>query len=753
MSMQRQIATFLYDARWINLVLLIAGTVLAVSQLKYFEVDHNLLGQVDPRSEEVVRIRELERTFGRSDSVIVALKAADIFTPEIIEELTRLSKVLEKLPNVESMLSLANVTTVTSGNGSAQAVRVLDAYERGEESLAELKARVLSNPGLIKLVVAMDGTAAAINLFIDEKLRTTAERDALMDSIQEELERIQVPGVQGFYTGNNPLIVDAIRSMKSDMDRYFWMTPLLMGILLVALFRRGNAVAVPLILIVMAVVWTLGAFFGLRKSLGLASSILPILISLTTLSDAIHAMSYYFTTGEGGSSNRERIINTMEHLLAACFMTSATTAIGIGSCITSEVETIRQFAFWAAFGIMMAYVLVMVGLPVLLSVFPGRRMSGTVHREAFWQWVYTYTGSGKVMILLGTFVVLGASAWATSFIRVEAQVSDSLPVDTPAMRGLSVVDEKLMGIGNLEVVIKGEPGVFEEAWALAEVREIHEFLRQIPEVTVVISPWSILRDLHAVLEEGDPSPDGIPSRRADIQDYYYMVESSASAERLVEFVVKDRSWARISARCKGLSSSEYLKYFREIEDFAGKNLDPRLKLHTTGRMKVFSKSVTVLVGSLFSSLFWSLILIAGVMVVHFRSVKIGLISLLPNVVPVLIPLGLMGVCGIPLTAATSMVSCLAVGLAVNNSIHFLARYRWELHYGFGLEEGLKRAMSRTGRAIIVASIVIAGGFTIFLLSDFAANRYFGFLLAVSMLTAPVVDLLLLPILIRLARVQ
>lgn len=751
--MDRRLATFLYEARWINLVLLIAGTFFAVKQLKHFKVDHNLMDQVDPHSPEVVHIKELESTFGRSDAIIVAVTAPDIFDAAVLAELQRVSGVLERLPHVESMLSLANVTELEGGDGTVRAVRVLEGYEKGTETLADLKTRVLADPKLLKLVISRDGKAAAINLFIDEGMRASEDRDALMDSVKAELDSIQVPGMQGFYTGNNPLIVDAIRSMKADMDRYFWMTPLLMGVLLIFLFRRGNAVAVPLILIVLAVVWTLGAFFGLRKSLGLASTILPILVALTTLSDAIHAMSYYFGAGHEGSSNRERIIDTMHHLLGACFMTSATTAIGIGSCITSELQTIRQFSFWAAFGILVAYVMVMVCLPILLSLFPGKRVSEQSGPDDRWERICRFTQSGKVAILLGTLVVLGLSVFAITRIRVEAQVSDSLPSGTPAMRGLAVVDEKLMGIGNLEVVIKGEPGVFEEPWALAEVKEIHEFLSHIPEVNVVLSPWSILRDLHAALEEGDSSPHGIPAARADIRDYYYMVGSSASATRMAEFVVKDHSSVRISARCQGLSSKEYLKYFQQIEAFMQENLDPRLKAHTTGRMKVFSKSMTLLVHSLYNSLFWSLILISGVMVVHFRSFKVGFISILPNVVPVLVPLGMMGVLNIPLMASTVMVSCLAVGLAVDNSIHFLARYRWELRYGYSLEEALRRAMLRTGRAIVVAAVVIAGGFLIFLLSDFAANRHFGLLLAVSMLSAPVVDLLLLPILIRLGRVQ
>lgn len=752
-GMERRVATILYDARWINLVLLIVGTAVAAVQFKHFAVDHNLMGQVDPRSEEVVHIRDLEATFGRSDAVVVAVKAANIFDPVVLGELKRLSGVFEQLPNVDSVLSLANATVLADVDGSPQAVRVLDAFEKGKQTPAELRARVLTNPRLMKLVISPDGTAAAINLLISAKMRSAKERDALMDAIQAELRQIRVPGVKGYYTGNTPLIVDAIRSMGRDMKRYIWMTPLVMAVLLIGLFHRANAVGISLALILVTVVWTLGLFFGLRNILGLASSILPVLIALITLTDVIHCLALYYATGDPGRSNRERIIETMEHLLLACLMTAVTTAIGLVTSITSEVETIRQFGLWSGIGVMLSYGLVMVGLPVLLSLFPGRPPSERLRKAAFWTRIYSFSRSGRIGIWAGAVLVLVASGWAMRSIQVEAQVADLLPKDTPAMQGLRLVNDELLGIGNLEVVIKGAPGVFEEPWALAEVQEIHEFVERIPGMNVVISPWSVLRDLHAVLGEDVSSPHGIPAARVDVHEYYMMLEASAAAKQVSEYVVRDRSRVRVSGHCRGLSSSEYLRDFQQIEEFARAHLDPRLKLHTTGRMKVFSKTVVLLVESQLSSIFWSVLMIAGVLVWHFRSFKAGLVSLLPNLFPVIVPLGLMGLLKIPLTATTVIVSNVAMGMAVDNSIHFLARYRMETRKGRTMEEALRRTVVLSGRAIVISSLVIAGGFTIFLFSEFAANRYFGLLMAASMLVAPVVDLLLLPVLIRLTNVR
>ncbi|MEO0445981.1 MAG: MMPL family transporter [Verrucomicrobiota bacterium] len=757
MRRERRLAEFLYERRKACGLFLLVATVISLIQFQHFDLDYNLLNQIPKGSPERERIDELEDVFGRSDLIVVALESEDIFTPERLGEIERLTQEFSKIPEVESVLSLSNAAVLQELDGEVATPGVMDSYQRGEQSLEELRAEVLGNTGLVKQVISEDGTAAAINLFIEESMKEADERDALMDRVSSILETIRVEGLTGGYTGNNPLIVDAIRAMKADLILYVLLTPVAMGILLILLFRQGTirtislTVLVPLILIFLSVVCTLGIFFGLRQSLGLATTLLPTLIALITLSDVIHGLALYFAGRETGASQKDRIVHCLEHLLEACFMTSVTTAIGIGSLMSSEVQSIRQFGIWAAVGIFLSYAIVMLGLPSLLSWFPGdSRKTRGKSGDVLLQWASRFSRERGRAILYTSLAVLLVCGWYASEIEVEAQTSKSLPESAPSLQALNVVDQQLSGIGNLEGIFKGEPGVFREPWALEEVGKMHEHFASIPEMNLVISPWSILRDLHQVVEN-----DGrdLPKHRDDIADYYYMLEVSASADRTREFITSDHAWARVSGRSEGLSSKEYLHYFREMEEYAEEELDERLSFHTTGRMKVFASTVTVLAQSLLSSLGWTFGLIAILLMIHFRSVKVGLISLLPNVVPVLVPLGLMGIFGIRLTAATVMVSCLAVGLAVDNAIHFLARYRREFAGGKTVDEALEVAVRETGRAILIVSLVIAGGFLVFLFSDFRPNRYFGFLLAVAMTTAPIVDILLLPILIRHLKVR
>lgn len=758
MSIERRIAHFVVNFRWIMLLILLGCSVfLGFKIVNDFSIDHNLLDQLAQDDPDLITLREFEETFGQSDMLVVTLEADNIFTDPVLEELNRITLAFEDNYDLESVDSLANAKEMRQIDGVVVAEPLLESYQLGDITLEQFREIVMANPAIVGNYVSEDGTVAAINLYIASSLvedTPEVDREELMGKVQAVLDTVPDTYTVAL-TGPKAIISDAITYMSLDVQRYFWVTPLLMGLLLILLFRRFSAVVVPIVLIIFSVIWALGVFFLSGHSLGLATTLMPTLIALITLSDAIHALSHYYGDAfPEGYSKKERILETMEHMISACFMTSITTAVGIGSLVTSPVKSVHEFGIWAAIGIAFAYILVMALLPLLLSILPTPRNPKEKPPSATkWGKLLNFEESNRTIIWVGTFVVTLVSIYFAFQVKIEAQLSAYLPDQAPSLAGLKVVDERMSGVGNLELQLNAEPGTFQQVWAIEEVDELQKFLETLPGVNQVYSPASIIREVHRTLSEVEVEPGALPTENAQIEDYFFFLSASAWADRLESFVTSDYAKARINSRVENQTTMEYEESRKKIVAFAKENLDPRIELITTGRLKLFSANVNALVSSLMRSLTWTFALIALLLLIHFRSLKIALVSLLPNLIPVVVPLAVMGVGGIPLNAATVMVSCLVIGLAVDNAIHFLARYRRETASGLSVDEALQTTLAHTGKAIVIVSVVIAGGFTVFLFSSFAPNRYFGLLVALAMLTAPVVDLLLLPLLIRLFRVK
>ena len=752
-------AAFILQYRWPLLAVIASGTAFFAWQFRHFSVDNDPLEQLPEDTPEVQVLREFQANFGRIDLLVVALEVQNddiaIFSAPVLDAIASLTNQFEELDGIESVVSLANVSELRESDGMVEARPLFDRLADGKAAPADLEEIALANPAWVGNVVSADAAAVAFNLFVEESLTEQDDRTHLVRSIREILAADTPRGLHPTVTGSAAIVLDSIDYLSQDVHRYLRYTPVIMALLLLALFRRASAFLIPILLIVFAVIWTLGLFFLTGNSIGMATTLLPTLISLIALSDVIHALTHYY--GLEIPDKRERIVQTMEHMIRACFMTSITTAVGIGSLSSSSVATIRQFGVWSAIGIFIAYCLVMILVPIFLSFLPAPRPRAS-RAEAARHWgnaVAAFAQSKSRLIWGTTAVTLVVAGILISNVRIETQVSTFLPQNAPSLEGLKVVDEKLAGAESIELMITAEPGTFEQAWAIREIDELHRFVQDLPGVNMAFSPASIIRDAHRTLGRPDSSDPAaaLPGNDNEVAEYFFMLSVSAWAEHLTSFVVDDFSAARISARVQAASTAEHLEYFRRIETFAAQNLDPRLTLETTGIMRIFATHVSALIKSLFRSLSWTIGLIAILLIIHFRSFKVAFVSLLPNIVPVVIPLGVMGLAGISLTGGTVMVSCIAIGLAVDHDIHFLARYRRETASGLGLHEALRVTIGHTGKAIVIVSIVIAGGFAIFLFSSFVPNRYFGLLVAIAMLTAPIVDLLLLPLLIALARLK
>ncbi len=751
--MQRRVAEFILAHRLLISVLLLILTLALTYQLRLFRISqsqHKDLPQNDP---DLVYFEQFCQRFGDAELLIIAVAADDMFTADNLQYLQQLTELIGRIPDVEEVISLTNVSDIRTDGDQIDVRLLLAEIPNDPAELAAKKAYALGNPYWVKNLVSPDGATASINAKLRYLREDETYRIAVVQKVREILRTNPHPGTVVYMTGVSPLLTDSLDYITHDLKRFMWLTPVLIILLLLLVFRTVRGALIPQIVIGASVVWIGGVFFTMGKAVGMVTTMLPTLIMVIGLSDVIHIINHYYEEAAQSDDRRQVILATMEHMISACFLTSITTAVGFASLLVADLRSIREFGIYSALGIMIAYLLGMTITPIVLSLLP-------LPKTKRWQG-YEQSMTARALLRIERFVhrdrrcipllvalLTIASIIGITRLNIETQISKFIPRNAPSIDGLNFIQDHMAGFSTLELAVEGVPEVFQEPWALGELDELQTFLRSLPGVDTAHSLTEFIKETNKVMHEGNDDFYALPADRPTVAQYLLLLSMTGKADFLDSFVSFDFSGARVSARIHSMSSAEHLALLDRVETFAAQNLDPRLHLTTTGVIKLYATTVHALVNSQLRSLFFSFAIIALMIILHLRSLRIGLLAMIPNLLPILMTLGIMGWLNISLNVATVMISCIALGIAVDDTIHFLTRYRREIRLDGEVDSAIHRTMLSSGRAIVFTSLIIAAGYAVIIFSSFRPNRYFGLLTAVTMLAALIADLIVLPFLVK-----
>jgi len=708
--------------------------------------------------EDVIRFREFDARFGGQEYLLVLLQTEQVFTPDVLSHLSDLTERLRDVPNAEGILSLATVSCMRGSGAEARMMPFWTDSPEDREPMSRLRAEALSHPLWVGTLLSSDGRTACINVLLPSLSEDVNMRMESTSAVREILRLNPHPDVQWFVTGYSPLALDMQNALQSDLRRFLVLTPLLILGCLFWAFHTWRGMWAPALVIGTAVVWTMGALAASGGKLNIGTILLPTLIAVNGLSYSIHFLNGYHESCARGTDHRKILIRTLVLLGPPLLMAAFTTAIGFGSLSLSELSSLRQLGIFSAVGVLLAALLCIALVPGLLSFLPlparraHRQRSVRLLRRGLWR-VADMVNRDRWIIPAVLVIVLGLSAVGISRIQVETQLSLFLPESAPAIQGLQVVEENLSGFYVLEMEVTGEPGVFHEPWALQQIEELQQQIEELDGVNQVTSVNDLFKEVHQARTASPEAggANGLPETGGQIAEYNLLFSLSGNGKTLHSFVTPDGSVARVSARISTMSTAGHLRLIDEVERLAALQLDPRLELTTTGTLKLFAFRMHALVRSLFKSFGLCFVLIAVLMMIQLRSLRAGLCSMIPNVLPIVLGFGLMGFLRIPLSASTVMIASVGIGIAVDDTIHLLMRYRRERTSGRSPESSVRRTLLGTGRAMVFSSLGLTVGFTILMFSNFRPNREFGMLIAFIMVVALLSDLFVTPYLVRALR--
>jgi uncharacterized protein len=731
------------------LVGLIVIALLAVHPAMNIRTDFNLEGFY-PREDPVLEDYQiLEDEFGRDDNtILIGLKTDSLFTESVLKDLLELTGKFEEIELLDNVFSLWRTQRILSENGFLSFESYLVKGSISQNDLPVLRDEMTADPFLKGLLLNEEGTATAIVLVIDDEKNTYPNRNLIIHSVEEILSDYR--DRYTFHISGIPYFRNQyVNMLNSEIVAYIAISSILIILLLWYLYRTFWGVLFP-----MVIVWTTLLFtVALIQLTGgyleiMSSTIAPILLCVG-VADAVHMISKYDDSRETGRDKRWSILEMLRTLGSATFLTSITTAIGFASLLSSSVVPMQKFGMYTAIGVILAYLITIVFLPASLRLSRKKRVvdekSGSfypfIHKRLTRLAALNRMHYKKVLIF--GLLLTGGFLLGVQSLDVNGRIFDDISDDARIMQDSRFFADEIAPQFPLEFIVdSGEPDGGITASMMKKAHKLEQKLLEYPEIERVVGLHTLMSEVHRVMNEEDHATNPVPESDEAIAQYVLLLEINETDElyRLVDF---DYRKIRITAFTEDAGSKRINEIRNEIEtEITG--LFPDQRVTITGTTILSADLTEKIVYSLVWSILLALTAITLIMVLLFKNIRLIIIALVPNLLPLIVVGGIMGFMNVDIKPSTAVIFTIALGIAVDDSIHYLARFRIEYLRRKAVFPALTATTIHTGRAIIITSMILIAGFGTLITSGFTSTAMMGILVCSTIFAALIADLFILP---------
>jgi uncharacterized protein len=787
---------FIFYNKFKVIVFIIAIVIGLAYNMKNLYIDtstEGFLHKDDPLRIEYNKFRD---QFGRDEKILIAIKSPNIFTLDFLNKLNKLHKELEdNLPYIEDINSLINARNTS---GTADSLIVDDLFENIPQNQKELEIKkkiAINNPILKDLIIKEDGTFTTIIIdtqvysSFDEngKLIVTNDEEEFEDDVDETIELNKKPKRYLTEEENSQVIkkVNEIiyayksddfmihlsgmavinselkASMTSDMQNFMQLVLLTMIIFLSIMFLRVSGVILPLITVIFTVSSTLSLMAIFQVPVTVVTQILPSFLLAVTIGASIHLLSIFFKEFNISKNKKASLRYAMGHSGLAIVMTSLTTAAGLWSFSFSELAPVADLGIFASAGVIVGLLFTLVLLPALLSAIKLKPKDIIIKEDK-----EVETLMDKILIKIATISVthprkiIGISVFIIiSSLAIALQLKFShKPLNWfdekyPVRVATELIDINLKGSVTLEVIVdtKKENGLYEPK----VLNAIDNFTQNIMKIKSdkyyvgkAISLVDIIKETNKALNENKKEFYTIPQNKNLIAQELLLFENSGSDD-LEDFVDSGFSKARIIVKLPYIDAMDYNDLIAKITQEADNNFNEIADITITGISNLLARIMNAAITSSGLSYILALVLITIMMLILIGHIKIGLISMIPNISPILIMTTVMVIFDMPLDMFTMLIGAIAIGLAVDDTVHFMHNFRrYELKYN-DVDKAVRLTLLTTGRAMMVTTIVLSFGFFVFMGASMTNIFNFGLLTGIAIIIAVLADFFLVPALMKI----
>ncbi len=698
--------------------------------------------------------------YGDDQSLILAVVMDDVFTVENLARVKEISEALEDAEGVDRVVSLATANHVSGEGGDIAIEPFLENLPETAEEAAKIRERVHGNPVYGRNLVSQDSRVTAFIVFTDdtpEQEFTARELDWRMrDIVREHADDDQV-----LISGTASMRSEISRILRRDMSSMLPGVAVIMAVLAALTFRSIRGVLLPLATILVATLWTFALIAVYDIPLNLVTTILPVLLMTVGFAYSIHVVSEYYEAlhhdPEEVEASGGPTAWAMKQVGMAVILTVLTTVVGFLSLTLSDFPAVRQFGLIAVFGVIVTAILALTLSPALLSMMkPPRNATreakahdepGVFDRaiEALAQFDIRH----RRWILAGAGGIGLMAVWGLTQIVVDTHLITNFDPDHPVRRDFEAVNVHLEGARPFQIVLEAdEEDAFLDSDNLRAVAALQKWVEEQPEVGGTTSFADYVRLLNRAFHEEDPEFLAIP-RDSNLISQLMLI--FGGNDDMPDYVSGDYSSINIHVRSKAETTRAVSEVARRIDERLNK-LPDGIHGRVTGNTVVLAQSINAIASGQAESLSIAMLFIFALLSLLFASVRVGFIALLPNLLPILLFFGVLGITGVPLNATTGLIACVVLGIAVDDTIHFLTRFSACARREGNEERGAVAALREVGRPVTTTSVALFLGFMVFTTGELRNQTEFGALAAAILAFAWLADMTFTPALCSSVRI-
>ena len=744
--------------RYLILILIATATVFLVSQMKHMRFSYTEANLLPENHEVNIEYNTFLDIFGEEGNLILlAVKDSSIFTPKKFNAWNSLARSFDSLSEVEFSLSIADVKKLRKDTKNRKFI--LESIYTGklssQKKVNAVKKELFEKlPFYDNLLYNKKTGTIQTAIYINKEIVNTSIRKAfvfnklipLIDKFKKENNlNVRVSGMPYIRTINSQNIID-------EIQLFVFGALLITGIIFFFFFRSYRATFITLLVVTIGVTWAFG-FIGLfGYEITVLTALIPPLIIVIGVPNAVFLINKYQQEIKLHGQQAKALQRVISKIGNATLMTNITTASGFATFVFVKSELLREFGILASINILSIFILALLIIPILYSFMSPPKEKHLNHLERKWMesvvnWMEKMVREQRIGIYISTVIVIILGIIGLYQIRVSGSLIEDMPKTKAFYKDIKFFEDEFGGIMPLEILIdtKKENGVMKLS-TLKRMDKINETIESFSELSKPISIVNLVKYSKQAFYKGNPKYYQLPTSQEQSYIFSYTKNSDGNSNLLNNFVDSTGQYARITTFMKDIGTDKMNVIQERLEQVVAKEFPKENYIISfTGKALVFLKGTNYLISNLVFSLTLAILLIALFMAWMFRSFRMILISIIPNMLPLLITAGLMGFFEIPIKPSTILVFSIAFGISVDDTIHFLAKYRQELIANkWKIRKSVYAALRETGVSMFYTSIVLFFGFLVFTVSSFGGTIALGGLVSITLLFAMVSNLLLLP---------
>lgn len=752
-------------------LIVIAGLA---SQIIHIRQDTSIEGFLEKGAIEIQRYDEFKDTFGRDEVLMIGIETDNVFDQDFVDNLRAFHEQLEsEVPFIDRVDSLINARHTYGADDTLYIEDLLpEQLPEDAQELQALKDYTYDNPNYVNFLISKDREYIALVVQLkaykfEKNKQGETEQHYLEDQDLEQAMQAVYKVTEQYrekfdgdisIAGSVPISLMIGNIVERDFAVFTVLAILIIGSILAFIFRRLSGVTMPLIVMALGVTATISAMAIMDTPLQISTSILPSFLLAVCVGDSIHLLTIFYRHYDERDEKVEALVKALEHTGLAIFFTSITTAAGLASFASSDLTPVSALGFYGALGSILAFLLTIFILPCLICLLPLKRKT---HRydessrlQAFLGWcVHFSTSQPKTIVSVAILLFIGAT-YTASQVRFSHWPIDWLPEDNNSLRALKTHESRLGGSLAIEVVLDtGKDRGITNADFLKNMdklsRELEAWQTEHIRVVKVTNVTDIIKESNRALHDNNEDFFTIPDDSDLISQELFLVEMD-KPEDLYNMIDQQYRRARLTILIPWVDSLYLVPFLEKLDVKLDESLGPYTeRIYQTGVTPILSSTFVKMLYSTAESYGIAVIVITFMMILLIGSFKLGLISMLPSLLPITLVLAMFQLANTPLDMLTMLVGSIAIGLTVDDNVHFMHGFRRLYAKSGDPAYAIEHTLLTSGRAMFITSVVLSVGFFIYTQSAMKNMVSFGIMTALCIILALAATFILAPALMML----